>query len=93
MHQEIISFENVVANLNTDNSSLIYVLPMLDDLRDMRSIYNPDDDGISLHWGLYQGDNIDKVAEDQLLLLELRAEPGHGREQSPGEQLAGLARV
>jgi type VI secretion system protein ImpL len=36
---------------------------MLDDLRDMRSIYTPDEDGRELRWGLYQGNNIDKVAE------------------------------
>jgi type VI secretion system protein ImpL len=63
MHQEIKSFESVSANLNSDNSSLIYVLPMLDDLRDMRSIFHPEEDPLSLHWGLYQGNNIDAVAE------------------------------
>lgn len=63
IHGEITDFENVTANLNADNTSLIYVLPMLDDLRDMRSIYNPAEDGISLHWGLYQGNNVDQVAE------------------------------
>lgn len=63
MQNDIVEFEAISANTTSTNSSLLYVLPMLDEIRDMRASFHPEADPASMHFGLYQGNEIDQVAE------------------------------
>ena len=64
VNQSITQFQTIPANLKEKDSRLMHVLPMLNELRDMRSAFDPESDPRSMRWGLYQGEKVDAVAEE-----------------------------
>lgn len=62
--QSIVDFQSIPANVDEKKSRLMSVLPMLNELREMRSAFDPATDPQAVRWGLYQGNKIDAVAEE-----------------------------
>lgn len=64
VNNSIADFQAIPANIKEKNSRLIHVLPMLNELREMRAVFDPETDPRKMRWGLYQGNKIDVVAEE-----------------------------
>jgi type VI secretion system protein ImpL len=62
--QSVIDFQSIPASLKAKNSRLISVLPMLNELYEMRAAFSPEVDPRAMRWGMYQGYKIDSVAEE-----------------------------
>lgn len=64
VNQSVTNFQAIPANLKEKNSRLMHVLPMLNELRQMRAVFDPENDLRDMRWGLYQGEKVDAVAEE-----------------------------
>ncbi len=74
VQESIQNFSATPGDMQSQNNSLLYVLPMLDSLANMSGAYDTVQDPLSVHWGLYQGYTIDSVADEvyrQNLLIYL----------------------
>jgi type VI secretion system protein ImpL len=64
VNQSVEEFQAIPADVDAKNSRLLSVLPMLNELREMSSAFDPENDPKAVRWGLYQGDKVDEVAEE-----------------------------
>jgi type VI secretion system protein ImpL len=61
INHNISEFTQVRTDEDADTQSLLFVLPLLKELSDIQSVYEPQTDPLSMRFGLYQGEKIDDV--------------------------------